>query len=268
MTERREKDAAEARAIAEAFVAARQRGKALAAFPGAIPPTLAAACAVQEAAIALMPDRIAGWKVAGIAPEFRAALGAERLAGPVFAAQVHGTDGSAPVRFPNIRGGCAIVEAEFILRMGRDVTPDEAGDPARLADAVAGMHAGVEIAGSPYARINADGPCVIVSDFGNNNGLIVGPEIPGWRSLPPEALAARVSVNGAVAGEGDAGRVAGGLMTALAFLVAHLATRGRILNAGDYVSTGNVTGLHAVKEGDRFTFEFAPDIRFEAVAMF
>ena len=49
---------------------------------------------------------------------------------------------------------------------------------AEARELVAAVHVGVETAGSPLATINDLGPCAIVADFGNNAGLIVGPELP------------------------------------------------------------------------------------------
>ena len=50
--------------IAEAFTAARAAGRALDAYPGTPPATLAEAYAIQAAAIARWPDAVKGWKVA------------------------------------------------------------------------------------------------------------------------------------------------------------------------------------------------------------
>lgn len=248
---------ASAETIAKAFTTARREARALPAFPGALPATLADAYAIQDAAVALWPARIAGWKVAGIAPEFRERFGAPRLAGPAFAANVLRLDGDALLRFPIFAGGFAAIEAEFILRMGADAEPEDADDENRLAEKVAAMHGGAEIASSPFAGINELGPTSVISDFGNNAGLLVGDEIPDWRALSLDALTSRASVNGAVVGEGSAARVAGGPLAALAFLVKALAERGRRLSAGDLVSTGMTTGIHKLAPGDEVLIEFS-----------
>lgn len=248
-------------AIATAFRAARTSALPLLAFPGAFPADLAEAYAIQDAAIAAFPDQVRGWKIAGILPEFREALGANRLVGPAFAGGIRVSDGRSPIRYPVFSGGFAAVEAEFIFRMARDIRPGETPDQAALLDAVASLHAGVETAGSPFAAINDRGPLAVISDFGNNNGLIVGAEMPGWRAAPLETLTSRTLVNGLVVGEGSAAKVAGGPIAALEFLVANLAGRGLTLRAGDYVSTGMTTGIHMVQAGDRADFEFAGGIR-------
>src|SRR5262245_53960012 len=95
--------------IAEQFVRARLAARALSAYPGTVPSTLPEAYAVQEAAISRWPDRIVGWKVARIAPNWPAEWGATppepRLNGPVFARNLH----MAPSTIPN----CPVFDGGF-----------------------------------------------------------------------------------------------------------------------------------------------------------
>lgn len=254
-------------AIVTAFRAARIGALPLLLFPGVFPVDLAEAYAIQDAAITAFPDRVQGWKIAGILPEFREALGASRLSGPAFAKNIQVSDGRTPIRFPVFSGGFAAVEAEFIFVMARDINPGDALDRPALLSAIASMHAGVETAGSPFAAINDRGPLAVISDLGNNNGLIVGAEIPGWREAPLETLTSRTLINGVVAGEGSAAKVMGGPIAALEFLVENLGGRGLSLRAGDYVSTGMTTGIHLVAAGDRADFEFAGGIRISSEAI-
>ena len=86
------------RAIARAFVEARRAGRALPTYPGTVPGTLEAAYAIQDAAIALVPDAIDGWKLGRIPPPLDAQFGAGRLAGPIFAASVRPARVRAPGR--------------------------------------------------------------------------------------------------------------------------------------------------------------------------
>ena len=69
--------------IAEAFVAARKAGRALDAYPGEKPQTLAEAYAIQDRALMLWDDAVGGWKVGKIPPPRDAVLGANRLIGPI-----------------------------------------------------------------------------------------------------------------------------------------------------------------------------------------
>ena len=253
------KDASPAE-IAMRLVSARLDGRALDAFPGEIPTTLEAAYATQEVAIHVWPDDVVGWKIGLVAPELRERLGSERLAGPVFSKALWWAEGAGEeIGFPVFVGGFAAVEAEYLFRMGADApaaktdwTDDEA------ASLVAAVHIGVETAGSPMAFINDLGACVVASDFGNNAGLIVGPEVRIWRARLGD-LAAKTEIDGRVVGEGRAMGLPGGPMAGLRFLLSHLASRGRPLKAGQFVSSGAVTGVHDIRAGEGARLSFGAD---------
>jgi 2-keto-4-pentenoate hydratase len=241
--------------IARAFVEARRTGRALPAYPGVEPDSLAAAYAIQDDAIALSTDRIAGWKLGRVPPPHDARFGAGRLAGPIFAGQVQ--DGTV-ANFPVIDGGFAAVEAEYVLVMGEDA-PDRAGwTAADVIDLIADARIGMEIAGSPFPGINDHGPAVTASDFGNNQGLILGPSITDWRDRLT-SLSCRMEIDGAEVGRGGAMSVPGGPLDSLAFLLNLLHARGRDLPAGQLVSTGAATGVHRIFAGQACVADFAGD---------
>lgn len=242
-------------AIAAAFTTARHEGRALPAFPGDIPADLVAAYAVQDLAISRWPDRVAGWKVGYIAPDRRDASGDERLLGPIFAGQV--LDASGEASLPVFAGGFGAIEAEYVLRLEADA------DPARLewtpGDTIAvpaTLFIGIEIASSPLATINQLGPCVVVSDFGNNNGLVLGAQIQDWRQLPEAELVAETWIDGECVGRGGASVLPGGLLAAYAFALSRSARRGRPLKAGDLIATGNATGIHDIRPGQHARVRF------------
>ena len=256
-------------AIAEAFVEARRAARPLAAFPVRLPDVLDDSIAVQEAALRLTGETIAGWKVAMVPPALRGPLAAERLAGPIDARDVVRPPAGGAAEVAIYDGGFAALEAEFVVVMGRDLVAGPDGfDEATVRAAVASIHAGVEVASSPYAGLNDLGPLAVVCDHGNNAGVVVGPEITGWRDLPADALGSRTSIDGAVVGIGNAAAVPGGPLGAVAWLAGHLATRGRRLSAGDLVSTGMTTGVHPVRPGAtaRMTFFGATPIDLGVVA--
>lgn len=241
--------------IAAAFVQARLRGASLPAFPGTIPEDLEAAYRVQDLAIARWPDRVVGWKVGYIAPERRDASGDERLLGPIYARQC--VSSADEVQVPVFVDGFGAIEAEYVLRLEADA-PAHVQDwtPEATAAVPATLHIGLEIASSPLATINALGPRVVVSDFGNNNGLVVGPEIAGWRAIPESGLTAESWIDGELVGRGGATTLPGGLLAAYAFALSRSARRGRPLKAGDLIATGNATGIHDVRVGQWVRVDF------------
>lgn len=253
-------------AIAERFVAARRAAAALPGYPGEIPADLSAGYAVQEAALGLWNEPVAGWKVGRVPPELQAKLGETRVSGPIFARNVWTADGE--VLFPVFQGGFAAVEGEFVYRLGADAPAGKtrwtAAEALDLAD---GLFIGVETAGSPLATINALGSTVVASDFGNNWGLILGSEIPGWRDRAFAELTCETFIDGASVGAGRADSVPEGPAEALTWLLGHCAARGRPLKAGDLVTTGAVTGVHDIVAGQsaRISFGAFGEIKCRAI---
>ncbi|MBO9828485.1 2-keto-4-pentenoate hydratase [Xanthomonas sp. A2111] len=242
--------------IAARFVQARRQGRALPDFPGVIPDDLETAYRVQDLAIAQWPDRVVGWKVGYIAPERRDHSGDERLLGPIFAAALwNATGGTTDI--PVFDGGFAAVEAEYVLRLDADVPADQLHWTAEQAAQVpATLFVGVEVASSPLATINQLGPRVVISDFGNNNGLLLGPQVPDWTALDETALRAETWIESQCVGTGGATLLPGGLRAAFAFALARSARRGRPLRRGELIATGNATGIHDIAIGQQATIRF------------
>lgn len=244
-------------ATARAFVEARSAGLALTEFPGPMPDDLAAAYRVQDEALALTRPPVAGWKVGRINPPVE---GFDRLAGPVFADQV--LDGASNPAMPVFADGFGAAEAEFLLRIGTPPASDRTDfTAADVLDHIDAVHVGIEIASSPFAGINSHGPGVTISDFGNNNGLVVGPAVTDWRTADLLAWPVTLDINDAEVGAATAATMLDGPFGAARYLFAHLARRGIALAAGQWISTGAVTGVHPVAPGDRVTARFADRYR-------
>ncbi|MGP7795675.1 2-keto-4-pentenoate hydratase [Sphingomonas sp. CLY1604] len=246
-------DSASVQDTARAFVEARRDGRALPDYPGTIPPDLATAYRVQDAALDLASGAVAGWKVGRINPPVD---GIDRLSGPIFADTVFdATDGT--LEMPIFADGFGAAEAEFLIRIGTAPEPAKTSytmDEARaLIDAV---HIGIEIASSPFPGINTHGPTVTISDFGNNYGLIVGENIADWRSTDLNAWPITLDINGTRIGAATAATMLDGPIGAARFLFEHMAARGIALHPGQWISTGAVTGVHPVAVGDTVAATF------------
>jgi 2-keto-4-pentenoate hydratase len=242
----------EARRIAETFVEARRESRGLPEFPGDIPAALDQAYAVQDHAIAFDGRPIGGWKVGRINPPRD---GIDRLAGPIFTDCI--VDARAGLEMPIFGEGFGAAEAEFLLRL-RAAPP--AGKTSfteeEAADLVDTVHVGIEIASSPFRGINDHGPTVTISDFGNNNGLVIGPEIKDWRGADIKAWPVELDINGERIGAATAETMLDGPVGAVRFLLELMAARGIALQAGQWVSSGAVTGVHPVKPGDLVACRF------------
>lgn len=241
--------------IAAAFVAARAGARGLADYPGPQPASLHDAYVVQDQAVALHGQGVIGWKVGRINPPLDAEHGDNRLAGPIFFSM--DGRGTAPA-MPIFADGFGAAEAEFLLRIGR--APDPARTQWTLADTVAhlnAVHVGLEIASSPFPGINDLGPLVTISDFGNNHGIVVGEAIGEWRDAAFLDWPVALAIDGVEAGRATARTMLDGPIGAARWLFGHLATRGIELSAGQWISSGAVTGVHKVHPGQRVEATFA-----------
>ncbi len=254
---------------ASRLVRARLEARALPGFPGMLPTSLREAYACQDAAIALWPDVIAGWKVGYISAARRDADGDDRVTGPIFSRSVWHDQPGHRLDFPAFVGGFCAVEAEYVFRLGDDAPAGKLHWTADEAVAlVASLHIGVETAGSPMAMINELGPCAVAADFGNNAGLILGREIPDWINRSEFEMRCSCSIEGREPALGGAASIPGGLRSALAFALGRCARRGLSMRKGMLITTGAATGIHDILPGESARISFGPwgDIDCRAVA--
>lgn len=85
---------------------------------------------------------------------------------------------------------------------------------------------------------------------------IVGPAIENWSALPLDALTAETIIDGVSVGLGSAANILGGPLAALVFALERCARRGRPLLAGQWISTGATTGVHAIEPGQEACVDF------------
>lgn len=243
--------------IADHFLAARRTATGLTDYPGTPPKTLDEGYSIQAKAMAQVAEPIAGWKVGRILAPLDARYGCDRLAGPIFAPTVAWVDGLATGFV--FADGFGAVEAEFLFRIGKAPSPDQRQFTLEEAAAhIDAVHIGIEIASSPFQGINGLGPAVTISDFGNNNGLLIGPAVPDWRDGGYVDQAVVTRIDGVEIGAGTAAAFNHGAIGSVRFLLENLAQRGIAVEAGWWISTGAVTGVHPVRPGQQVETDFGP----------
>ena len=242
---------AEHRAVSATLLRARASAKALTGPPDGLPDSLEDAYRLQDRSIAEWEDEVAGWKVGGVPPAFLDRFDETFLAGPIFAQSVRRVDQRGRIEMPVFKGGFAAIEPEFVFRLG----PDECDDR---------LFIGAEIASSPIPAINDYGPTAVISDFGNNNGLALGPEIEGWRNRDG-AVTIVTHIDGECVAEKTLADFRKGASAALAFLRDLSGKRGFPLPPGTLVSSGAITGVHEAAAGAEALLDFGPFGSFELV---
>ena len=242
------------REIANALVEARRSGVAIAEYPGDRPQDLATAYEIQDCALSVWNREVGGWKVGKINPPDDARLGANRLVGPAFTDLIF-EEGPETKVFSTFAGGFAAAEAEFMLRL----KPRSGPLPRDRVEAMGWVDKiciGIEIASSPYARINIDGPCVTVSDHGNNAGLLLGADVPRemWPTL--DDIEVSLDVGGETVGKATTATMLDGPFGAICFLLDNLTKRSITPKAGWWISSGAITGVHQISAGDKVVAHF------------
>lgn len=233
--------------IAAELVAARREGRSLPGFPGAIPATMTEAYRIQDRSIASWSDSLVGWKIGFIPADRRSPGEPDRLVGPIWRQQLRLADEQASaIEMSIFTAGFAAVEAELVLRLGADLRDGDGWTSEEAASLDQHLLVGIEVASSPIPDINALGPTVIAADFGNNNGLVLGPVLAIG---PTDNPVLTCSIDGQQIGEGSGEKLPGGIHHGLATALNILAGRGHPVRAGMVFATGAITGIHAIGAG-------------------
>lgn len=229
--------------VSRSLVKARRSAIALPEFPGPLFGTLEEAYEVQALSRAAWHDSVVGWKVGGVPAAFIEKAGATHLTGPIFAKNMRRVQDGGHVDVPVFADGFGAVEPEVIVELGASRDKDR-------------WFIGAEIASSPLSRINEIGPIAIISDFGNNFGMIVGPELAERSATEVKELEVECSVNDAGVGSRTVPNLAELTGKAVGFLLDHAQSSGIEVPVGTFVSTGAITGIHRVQPGDKAEVSF------------
>ncbi len=238
--------------ISDILVQARLAAGSLSEFPGPLPVSLNEAYQVQHLSRKVWPDRVIGWKVGGIPPIHREAMGADFLSGPIFASRFVRASLGQVSEMPVFAEGFAAVEAELVLELGETREHDR-------------LFLGAEIASSPIVNINGVGPLAVVSDFGNNNGVLKGPELNTWQQGLSEPLYVATFIDDVCVGEREITDIVAHVARARNFLFDHAKVQGFDLPTGTLISTGAITGVHSAKVGAHSLIRFGDMTTLEIV---
>lgn len=243
--------------IATSFVNARSAQSCISSYPGSIPDSLKDAYRIQDRAITLISQEIIGWKIGRIPANLTAAFGDQFLSGPVFHRNLHFVNPSSPHLVNAFKGGFCAVEGEVIFLIGQDADPSVCDWNAEsVKTLIESSHVGIEIAGSPFQGINDHGPAVTVSDFGNNQSLLVGPKIADGCISREISVHCELHYDDVLKGQGFTQATSNGCLGALSWLANHLAARALPLKKGQWITTGAIAGVHAIGHGQLATVSF------------
>lgn len=260
--------------IAEQLVRARLNARLLTKYPGEFIADFAAGYRCQDAFIARWPERIGGWKVTQVLPpEHQSKCGEERFIGPAFASSIRTAEAGKIIECPVIEGGITGIEAEIVVRVGRNASPEKNDWSVDEASEMVGQFCiGLELVTSRFSKAalptytqQPQRLSNLVADCGFNNGIVAGESIAKWRSL--QEIKVQVFVDGKEAHSG-ATTLRDGPLAGLAFTLSQCARRGYPLQAEATIATGTITGgLIPLEPGQcaRVVFEGLGELECRAV---
>lgn len=246
-------------AISSAFLSARREARAIENFPGEIPGSLDEAYKVQAKSTAAWGEPVIGYKVGGIGPQWRDQYPSSWLAGPVFPSLVFEVEDQGTVDVGVFNGGLAAYEPELLMRLtGLSELKDPVDSIEQAKRYVSAVHIGAEIASSPLATLNALGPGAIISDFGNQAGIVIGPEIEREWLERLDQLEVTMVIDAEVIGRKAPNPDERGPLGALRFLLNHLLAHGGGIVGPDaiWLSSGAITGVHESISGTIGRFDY------------
>jgi 2-keto-4-pentenoate hydratase len=142
-------------------------------------------------------------------------------------------------------------ENELCLRLGKDlsgiITPSDASG---AIDVVFPSLEIIETRGNLTEQL-----ALALADNAQQKTVILGSPVP----LPahPEAIEARVIINGETVASGTGDAVLGNPLNSVVWLAAKLAEFGRSLKAGEIIMSGSFTRQFPIRPGDRIRCEFS-----------
>ncbi len=246
-----------ARAAAEILMSARGDHRRLTAFPeDCRPQDLDDGYAIQNALEELWGLDVAGWKIGATAQPTREMLKVDTpFAGRIYAPFVMET----PAEVASSAFLFHAVESEIALRLGADLPArDAAYGEDEVAASVETAHPAFELVNHYWTDIMTTGAPNIVADNGSNGGLVLGAGRADWRDLGLEGIEAVLTIDGVEKGRGPGSLAHGGPVRSLTWLVNEMSARGIGLRAGQYISTGTLTGMNPCAAGQTAVADFGP----------
>ena len=150
-----------------------------------------------------------------------------------------------------------LIEAEFSFQLAVDLPREGAPyDRESAADAVGAILPSIELVDTRYTVWTKVAIPSLISDNGCNSGWIWGKAIESWRHIDLASHKVSLSVNGAEKLSGSSAAVLGHPLNSLVWLANTLCEQGKVLKAGDLVSTGVCTDVYLAEPGDQIVADF------------
>lgn len=233
--------------------------------PELVPATVDDAYATNRLVAERLGWETLGWKIAGTTPAMREKL---RVPGPIYGRTYRRFAAASPAILGHAELLDPLVECEFFVTLAHDLPPRTTPwTMAEVIDAVASVHAGIEVAECRFPMADLPALPAILADGSASGRYVFGDAIAHWRaglaSIPVE-----MEVDGTVRRHGTGADVMGDPLAPLLWLAEERRRWGDGLRAGEMISTGSTTGMFPVRPGQyiRAAFGGQAEVRIDISA--
>ncbi len=246
---------AQTRALVEMLVTARRERTQIPNLdPALVPATAADGYAINSEVSRRLGLAPLGWKIAATTPEMQQRL---RATEPIYGRSFAPFAVASPARLPYAELLDPLIECEFLFCLARDLSPRiEPYTAVEVGDAVASVHAGIEIAECRFPLDQLPPMPAILADGAASGRYVIGSALEDWRSLDLAAMPVTLTVDGTVRRRGSGREVMGNPINAVVWLANQRSRWGDGLKAGEMISTGTATGMLLAKRGQTMRAEF------------
>jgi 2-keto-4-pentenoate hydratase len=222
-----------------------------------VPPDNATAYRVARMVEEELGWNVAGWKIAAMKEAMQRQLRTDSpIYGRVFAPNIV----QSPASVAYARLCSPIPEVEYQAKLGVDLPPRQ--KPYALdevTEAVVSLHTGIELAECRFVHDDAFPPLPAILADGAGSGIVVcGAAIADWTTRDISGQDVQLMCNGRLRRKGTAAEALDHPMVPLTWLVNELSCTGIGLKAGQFVSTGTLTGMLRPKPGETYVADFGP----------
>jgi 2-keto-4-pentenoate hydratase len=239
--------------LAKLLVRARQNASQITLTDDLVPESAHHAYAVNKAVAERLGWEPLGWKIAGTTDAMRGKL---QLDGPIYGRTFRRFACTSPVHFKAAELLDPLIECEFFVTLARDLPPrNEPWTYSEAVDAVAEVHAGIEVAECRYPRKALPPLPGILADGSASGRYVFGNRIDSWRD-GLSSMPVRLEIDGVLRREGVGADVMGDPLRPLWWLAEQRRQWDDGLCAGETISTGSMTGMLPIRGGQHVLARF------------
>jgi len=205
---------------------------------------------VVQQAFAVKRGAIVGRKIALAAKAMQEFVGIDHpVGGAIFAGDLHDSPAEIKLADFNHLG----LEFELALTLGEDISPATSHTPASLKDRISAARPAYELIEDRSADYSDLDVKTMIADNAWCGGVVLGPEIDGWRDMDLAALPAKLSRPGHDDMSGST--AATDPLGSLTWVLNDLGARGVTVKQGEIVITGSMLTTQFPVAGDTYRFE-------------